>query len=273
MNQHPGFTPPAQAPPYGPAPTATHQRFPGGRLPPVGAVFNETLNAFTKELGPYALAGLGYMGVAMALAMGSLTIFYVVLGAAAMAGTLGAAAVGDEQVSAAIALMTMLVTTAFLFVFVGLISVLMAPLTGSTYRAVALHQRGEKELDISAAFSSWATHLMPTIVAVLVYSGGVFLGMMACYLPGLVLVLLLIWALPLATIHGVGGVAACSRSLSHVTRHLGWSLHYFGVFVLCSVVAGSIPVIGPMFLIAFQVRMYREVFGDGAQPVWTHTPA
>ncbi|MFT7520790.1 MAG: hypothetical protein ACI9MC_002941, partial [Kiritimatiellia bacterium] len=50
------------------------------------------------------------------------------------------------------------------------------------------------------------------------------------------------------------------KSFNHAKSNVGWHLGTFGLIFVVSMVAGNIPVLGPMAAIAFIVRAYREAF-------------
>jgi len=258
-------------PPYSPPP----QRFAGGHLPPVGPVFSETLTAFTRDLGPYALAGLGQLLVLLPVIFGVFIVAYAVIFVVAIGGVAGSAVIADRGSDSGAAVFTAAMVAVMVLVSLGIawvVNAILAPIFGSLYRAVACHQRGEQPLGFGSVFSSMGTHLVSGIVAMVLVTTLVLLGALFCYLPGLVVALFLTWTFPLAALHGVGAFAALKRSVSHVRQHFKWHLGFFLYWLLISFVANNIPLIGPMFVVAFTVRVYREVFGDGDQPVVGQPP-
>ena len=59
---------------------------------------------------------------------------------------------------------------------------------------------------------------------------------------------------------------ALGESIAHVRQNFRWHLGFFAYTLLVNMIANYVPVVGPMFVIAFHVRMYREVYGDSAEP-------
>jgi hypothetical protein len=247
-------------------------RFPGGHLPPIGPVLNETLTVFMRDLGPYALAGLGHLLIVLPLAFGVGLAMYAVIMVVVFGGMFGAALMaegGSEQGAAAMALALVALTVLLVFGMVGVLNAILAPVQGSLYRAVARFQRGEEQLGFGSAFSSLGTNLVGGIVAMTLVMTLVLVGASFCYFPALVVALFVPWTFSLVALHGVGPVAALRRSVSHARQHFKWHLGFFGYTLLVSLVANNIPLVGPMFAIAFHIRVYREVFGDAEQAVQT----
>jgi hypothetical protein len=269
MVESPAFQPPPQYYPGGPSPTAAPQRFAGGQLPPVGPLLSETLSAFTRELGPYALAGLGQLVVLLPIVMGVSIFAYVIAIVLAIGAAAGSTAIshgGSDQGAALFSVGMIAAMTLLVLGMVFLMNVLLAPVFGSLYRAVARHQRGEQELSFGAPFSSLGTRLGSGIVVMSSVSVLVLLGALACYFPALLVAMLCSLAFPLVALHGLRPFAALGRSFAHVRQNFKWHLGYFGYSLLVNLVANYVPVVGPMFVLAFQVRVYREVFGDGDEP-------
>ncbi len=257
----------AFAPP--PQPLAPTQRFAGGQLPPVGTVLSETLSAFTRDMGPYALAGLGQLVVVLPVVFGLFITLYAAIVVVAFGGMAGAAVVaesGSEEGAAAMSLLLVGVLVLLVLGMIGLVNALLAPVFGSLYRAIAQFQRGEGELGFGSAFSSLGTQLVPGIVVMILVMVLVSIGAVLCYLPALLVGFFIPWAFPLVALHGVGPFAALKRSAGCARRHFSWHLGFFGYSLLVNIVGNYIPLVGPMFALAFHVRVYREVFGDGAVP-------
>lgn len=246
----------------------------GGELPDLGALLNETVTEFMENIGPYALAGLGQMLVVIPIALVMIFGMYamIALGIGGMlAGGAGLAAVLPGELAGLGALAGALVGLAVIavcfFGFIGLMGAMMAPINASLLRAIAAHQRGEKTLELSSAFSSLGENIGAVIGgAAILTLLSVALSMM-CYFPALLPVIFLGFAAPLIALHGRGAVEGIQAAAAHARSHLKWHALYGLLHFALLMAASSIPVVGVMFVLAFQVRAYRRVFGDGRQPV------
>ncbi|MBN2194465.1 MAG: hypothetical protein JW751_16730 [Polyangiaceae bacterium] len=246
------------------APAPDPVRRPGGQKPEIGRVFNETMQEFMRDLGPYALAGLGFMVVAMGLALVIMLLYGAVIMVAVIADSANQASGGSGEAMSALVLVGMSVGIIGL---VLVLSVVSAAFYASLLRGIAAHQRGEAALGFGTAFSTARQRLGASVgvtVAVMTLS---VLGALFCYVPGLIVAFLLLLASPLVMLHGLPVGAALRRSAREVRSDLGWYLRFFLVYLLVTMVAQYVPVIGPMFPIALLVRVYREIAGDGPEPV------
>jgi uncharacterized membrane protein len=143
---------------------------------------------------------------------------------------------------------------------------LFAPLHASLYRAVAAQQRGEKPLELGSAFSTLTQGLMPAIGAACIVVALSLLGVMFCYLPALLVPIFFGFTMGFAALHGLGGTQSARLSLQHAMKNLNWYVMFGILSIVMSMVASYVPVVGPMFAIAFHVRAYRYLFGDGSEP-------
>lgn len=251
----------------------------GGVLPDLGALLNETMSEFMDHIGPYALAGLGLyvvvVPVTMILFFGMYFLMFGGVFGVAIVGGILSVIVGDaagEGAGALVALASQLVGMGVMFLaFVAVIAAVVgifAPLSASLTRAVAAHQRGEKTLDFSAAFSTLMQDL-PRVIGVGVIIGGLtMLGIFMCYAPALLVAVFLGFASSLVYLHRARPGEAIRNAFGHARSHLQWHGTFALVVVALSFVAGNVPVLGPMFIIAMQVRAYRQLFGDGPEPVY-----
>lgn len=267
--QPPNFTPPHDSP-YagtpGAAPPRPPRRFAGGVRADLGRAFSETLQEFTQDLGPYALAGLGLTVVMLlptvliGLPIGGFVLFSIFASAAAASRAGGSAA---SPTMSGVLMLVMIVV--FLLVMVLCVAVL-AGFMASLLRAVAAHQRGESRLAFGSVFATVRHELGKNVGVGLAVSCVTLLGVLLCYVPGLIAAFLLWLAGPLVALHGVPVGTALRLSTREVRSDLGWHLKYFGLWLVINMIAQYIPVLGPMFALAFSVRVFRELAGDGPTP-------
>lgn len=245
---------------------------PGGRFPNPGVVVQETLAEFMDAIVPYLLSVLGLIAgyaVLATVVSGAVVVIWVVVGA-----IVGLAATGFAQIDEGLA---GLVTTGGMLIGLGVqlitgalgvaaFGALAAPLQASYLRAVAAHQRGDEELQLGSAFSTIGQDVAQVALAgALVGLAGV-VGMMLCFFPVLLVPLLLGFVVPLVALHGLGATEAIRTNVMHVRNHLQEHAIIALIVFALNMVAGMVPVLGPAFVLAFVVRVYRNIFGDGVQP-------
>jgi hypothetical protein len=255
------------------------ERLPGGHLPDHGKLLTDTFAEFGESIGPYLLAGLGQTLVIVPVTLVGVFGIYVCAGGSAM-GALVAGAMVAESVEASagsgvggiVALIAALAPAAVaavaLFLVIGMMAAIMAPISASMTRAVAEHQRGDgRTLDISASFSTLMQEPGKVITVALMQTALAFVALPFCILPALVVGMFTWFAAPLAALHDISAREALSLSVRHVREHLTWHAVFFALFLGLGFIAANIPVLGPAFLVALCVRAHRELFGDGEQPV------
>jgi len=258
---------------------STSTREDGGGIASIGALFSETLTDVMNNIVGYLMLGLALMAVAVPVgiiaSIISLIVLYGVMGIGVFASVAGGSALedatGDQDLGGMIGALGSMGSIAFAFLlFVGLLLFLtaaMGPLSASLYRAIAAHQRGEGTLSFGAAFSTITQDIGATMGAVLLVTLCTLVGVLFCYVGALVPAVLFTFALPMVALHRKGAFEALQRCARHAMAHP--SDH--GLFVLCyfgvSMVAAYIPLLGQVFVLAFAVRAYRKMFGDGPEPV------
>lgn len=255
-------------------PGATPERFSGGALPDIGATLAETLNDLAENIGAYALAGLGMMVVMIPYILVMFVGIYMMLIGVVFGGALsisGITALLPADLAGIGGLVGVLLTAGvgvgMFFAVIGLGSAIIAPLNASLMRSIAAHQRGDRPLEFTAAFSSMGENIGAVIMGTAVLTLLSIVLAMMCYLPALLPLIFLSFATPLIALHHRGAMEGIRMAFRHARNHLSWHLKYGVTHFLVLIVSSQIPVIGYMFAAAFQVRMYRKVFGDSQEPV------
>lgn len=257
--------------------TSTHES--GGGIPSLGALYSETLTDLTQNIQGYLMVGLALMAVVFPISMvGSMVgmfAMYAVMGVGVLASALGGAAIGEatgEQDLAGIVTMfgsagSFLVGFAVFFALIAALVGAMAPVSASLYRAIAAHQRGEGTLSFGGAFTTVRQDIVPAATVVLLVTGMSFVGVFFCYVGALVPAILFSFAFTMVALHRKGALEAlkiCARhGMARPSEHVVFGLAYVGT----ALVAGYVPLLGHMFLMALSVRAYRKMFGDGVEPV------
>lgn len=224
------------------------------------------MQEFLRDLGPYAMAGFGYMVVLLLAVLLMMGPIFGGIGVSIALGAAGQEGGGGAELGA---IPAVLIAAGSLFAVVLMLTVT-AACTASLMRGIAAHQRGEVALRFGSAFASARQRLGATVGAMLAVGSLTLLGMLFCYLPGLVVAFLLWLAWPLVVLHQSPVGVALRLSLAEVRSDLGWHLRAFGFYLLINLVAQYVPVLGPIFAQAFLVRVYRELAGDDPAP---HLPS
>src|SRR5690606_3255139 len=111
----------------------------------------------------------------------------------------------------------------------------------SLVRSVAAHQRGEQELDFTAAFRT-VTQDLPSVVGTsFVVAAMGIVGLMMCYLPTLLVAMLFGFAINVVALHRAGALPALRTSFRHAMAHPGFHAPYVLLFVVINLVANNIP--------------------------------
>jgi uncharacterized membrane protein len=258
---------------------STSTREPGGGIPSLGALYSETLTDLTQNIQGYLMVGLALLAVVFPISMVGTMVgmiaMYAVMGIGVFASALGGSAIGEatgEQDLAGIVTMfgsagSIFLGFALFFALIGLLTAAIAPVSASLYRAIAAHQRGEGTLTFADAFSTVRQDIVPTATVMLLVTGMTIVGVFFCYVGALVPAILFSFAFSMVALHRKGAMEALKICARHVmarpSEHALFVLAYMGT----AMVAGYVPLLGHMFLIALAVRAYRKMFGDGVEPV------
>lgn len=245
----------------------------GGRLPPHGELLSATLEDFMGNLAGYVMAGVVLFAVRVPVTFIGIFFMYFVIFAVMIGGMIAAAAVASafpadmtDLIMSIGSLGTGLATFVAVMAVMGGLIALLAPLVASVTRAIAAYQRGDSQLDIASAISTITQDLSGTIGVALLLVGLSLVGFLLCYLPGFIVLILGGHAAALVHHHHLRPMAAMRLSAATVMANPGWHLIYWLMIMALSMVAGLVPLLGPLFLVALSIRAYRELFGDGPEP-------
>ena len=255
--------------------------YPGGETPQIGELFSATMDEFIKNIGPYALAGVGILLVSIPVVIVAFIAGYILMFAGVfgtMFGvTAGLMAVLPRDLEFLGPIGGMLATIVVIFILITLltstISALMAPFNASLMRAIAAHQRGEEELTIGAAFSTLTQNIASVIFTAIMITVLSIVLVSFCYIPILLVPLFFAFASGLVAVHGLKAMDAMKGAAGHAKMHLKWHALYMVVFFGTSILANYIPVLGAAFMSALHVRAMRMLFGDGEAPVFATAEA
>ena len=246
----------------------------GGRLPEHAKLLSAALQDLMDNLGPYVLASLAQTLVVLPIVFIFIFVIYAVIGVGAMVGV-GAiigigSAVGEEYAGIVMIVGQLLMFFAMFVAIFGMaagLGGLLAPLTASLFRAVVKHQRGQGALEFGSVFTTITENVGAVIMVQMLLAIGVLVGLMFCYLPGIAFGFATAFAAPLVFIHHRSPMEAVTIALNHTKDNLTWHAIWFAMMLVVGIAASYVPILGPAFLLALQVRAYREIFGDGEEPV------
>lgn len=260
-----------------PLPYPKHES--GGGIPSLGAVFSETFTDLTENIGGYCMAGLAFVAVVFPVSMvgtlvGMFTL-YLVMGLGVVASAAGGSAIGeatgDQDLGGVITafggLGSFVLGFIAFFLIVAVMVGVLAPVTASLYRAIAEHQRGGAPLTFGGAFATVGQDVGSTVGAACLLTLASMVGMLFCYVGALVPLVLFCFAFLMVALHRKGALNAMKICAAHAiarpAEHVLFCLAYFAT----AFIAGNIPVLGHIFMVALSVRAYRKMFGDAAEPV------
>ncbi|MFN7144148.1 MAG: hypothetical protein ACK4YP_10250 [Myxococcota bacterium] len=247
---------------------------PGGGTLAIGPLVSAALRDLTDDIQGYALATLGLLALALPVGMvvGTVLMFglnvslFVGIGVAGLGGALD-----DPDLAPLFGLGGVLggAASAFLVLVgaIGFAAAALAPVNASLTRAIAARQRGEAPLTFSSGFATIGEAPFASVLAAGIVAAASLFGMLFCYVGALVPAALFAFVPAMVALHRRGVLDALTRCARHAAAHPGEHLVFAVVYMLVSMVAANIPVFGHAFLLALNVRAYRTVFGDGAEPL------
>ena len=254
----------------------------GGKPPDAGTILSTSFAEFGDNLAPYAILGAIQMAVLFPLVFIAIFVGYFVMVlttavvyVVGMGVSVGLASLLPEDLAGPVAAIGMLITLivsllatiASMFAVVLLITLPVAPLHAAFVRAIAAHQRGEGPPEPAKAFATITQDLVPVVTVAVIMGGASLVGLLFFGVGALVPAFLFAFAPSLVALHRMGPIDALRASARHAladpTWHGIWTALNWGL----GLAASNIPVLGPAFMMAFQVRGHRELFGDGPEPV------
>ncbi len=124
-------------------------------------------------------------------------------------------------------------------------------LAASFYRAADRHLSRLERIGFNASWSTLTTDLGRVFGTQLLVFAITMVGIIACYLPGLIAGIVLSLAVPLVAIRGLGPVDAVKQSFQHAKNHTAWFVVYWLIGVIVMMVISYIPCIGIAIALPF----------------------
>lgn len=220
---------------------------PSDGLPPVTDIAQAVLDDFQQHFMGLLLLGLGFHAVILV----GVVVLSVTLGLCVVPGVL----MESEQ----LAILGTLVGTV---VGTGLMFLVITPGSASTVRALGRMVVHGETPSFSGAFVYGFRDLGSLTLYGALSSFLTVLGMLLCYLPGLVVSFLLSWGFAAIALHRLGPVAAVRRSVGHVRDHPQWHLGFFGLGFCIAMLGSYVPIVGVLAYFMYLTRAYRASFPD-----------
>ncbi len=257
----------------------------GGRIPAPSALIQETVDDISGNVGPHLLAVVVVAACGLPVALIAAVILWIclvmsMLGAVVVElalivfGMLGAVGLEAAGVPASVAgggaALLMLgslpipyvVCAVVLVVGFSTLGVLLSPLHAAWQRVVARDQRGEAMLDPREIPGLVTRDIGSVLACSAVVTTIVTLTMLVTG-PGALLPMALLGAAPpLVVLHRVPWWRALQLSARYAVRRPRVALGTQAGLWLLSFVAGAVPLLGPVFLTSFYVRLWRSLLGD-----------
>lgn len=153
------------------------------------------------------------------------------------------------------------------FGFTGGLVLVTTPMWASLYRATWAHLVRGEPLGLMSPLSTFTQDLFSVYAYTFVTGALVLTGAMFCYVPGILLQGMLVFAWPALVIHRLSIGAAIRWSFEHTLAHPAWHMALWAVGFVMALVLPYVPVIGYALLFSihtlFVVLAYRAVAGDG----------
>lgn len=229
-------------------------------VPDPSALLTRLMDELKARFGGYLLAGLGYFVALFA----AITVVILLFGIGAIPG-----AVTQNETVLSIGILT----TGLLLYTPGLmlITLVLGPaMNASLMRAIWGAWREDGALGFGSAFQTLRMDLRNVVIVTLLYQLVVFVGMLFCYVPGIVLAVMLCHSVPLVVLHGVPPIDAMKLSFEKVKANGAYHAIGFALLFVVILVCEFIPILGLVLLIPVQfamlLMMYEAMFGpDGPQ--------
>lgn len=194
------------------------------------------------------------------------------LGTVALAALLGAF-LGD--VGAALGTMVGVLVTSVLsivapllafFLLISLATLPLAPIQASLWRAVAAHQRGDTTLAVDHTLGTVAERPVASMVVTFLCTLLYLLGLSFCGVGVLVTNFLFGSAPLLVALGGLGPIEALRTSARAALAQPNWHAMWTALGMGLRLASRYVPVLGTAAVMAVEVRVHRERFGDRPAP-------
>jgi uncharacterized membrane protein len=226
-----------------------------GTPPAVGDLFKQLTDDVQAHFMSYLTAGFGYFAGLFGLVMLLLVLSF--------SGAIPGIVMQDETVATIGFDLTLLVVY---FPGIMVVTLVLVPLmNASLMRALQTQLDGDgMPMGMNAAYSTLRQDMGSVILAQLLLSLVVSIGLLFCYIPGIVLAVALGWAIPLVVLRRVAPVDALKASWAVFSANAAWHVVFVLVTIAIALVCELIPIVGIMVLypvvFMFQLLAFRALF-------------
>jgi hypothetical protein len=223
-----------------------------------GALITRLIDELKARFLGYLLAGLGYFVALFAAILVVVALFAL--------GAVPGAVMEDENVLTIGMLASGLLLYTPGLVFVTL--VLGPGMNASLMRAMWSAWHDDGPLGFGSPFATFSENLKNVVIVTFLYQMAVFVGMLLCYVPGILLAVALCHAPPLVILHGVAPVDALKMSFEKVKANAAYHAIGIVLMMVVTIVCELIPVVGLLLIIPVQfamvLLMHEAMFGADA---------
>ncbi len=228
-------------------------RGPGDLSDPM-AVPNLVMADVKAHLGPYVLAGLGYLVA---------TFGFIGVVLAVLFGSMAPGILAEDETLAMVGMG--IGFTAYVVGILGFGFVVAPLMNASLLRALDEQRRGGAPIGFTSAFSTMRQGAGRVIGFYLLGQLAVLVGMLFLYIPGIVAAVVTTFALPIVVFEDVAPVTALQLGWKHLKAHPMWHvplwlLMFIGIVLLEFSIVGLVLIYPVM--VAFQLFAYRVAYGD-----------
>lgn len=220
-------------------------------------ILTEHFNDVKDNLVGYLLSGLGFYG--------AIVIAVLVVMVPLFAATLPGIVMENDTLMIG----GMIIGWTWYLVALLAVTLVISPLLlGSFLRAMDAHKRGAAPLGFKAAFSTFRQDPKRTIGIQLVVQLIMGVGMMFCYIPGMLAIPFMSFAVPMVVLDGHSISEALSRTWAHMRRYPLFHLLFHLLALATAMAVEMIPIVGLLmvfpWLFGLNLVAYRAAFsGEG----------
>ncbi|TVQ93102.1 MAG: hypothetical protein EA397_04835 [Deltaproteobacteria bacterium] len=245
---------------------------PDGALQSPVEIATESINVLMDNVGPLLMAILAqvlsvFVASFVIVPLSICCLYGCMIGSVPTGMAVGAVLhplLGDGGAGTIGALITTFMFIGSFVLFYGILIVglllVVAPISGGTLRVIDEHLRGVSEASFGAVFKKAGEQPAKDIFSNGIFSVALLVGMLFCYIGALIPAVLLMWFPFACELDGKSIREGLTRSIRILREQPGWVLTTFAVGFVANMVAGMIPLLGPLYAIVFMVRCYRVAF-------------
>ncbi len=227
-------------------------------LPPT-KLLTMAFDALKGDFMGWGMAGLGLM----LPVFGVIFLVVGVMFAAMIPGILM-----EDETAASLGLM--IGFAIYMAILLPVVFIILPVLQASLTRAIDERVIQGTPLTFGASYRTWRENLRDVIVVNLLVGAFTIVGLLFCYLPGIVVAVALTFAPPLVALRRIRPMDAISMSFNHFKTHPGWATKYMLLGILMMIIIQYVPFVGAFFALPFYTAYLalgvRSAFGEVATP-------